>query len=200
MVPGLLFLYGMDESTTQSLALLFRCFLRDFRDYDLLLSLRGRLPRAKGFRLLAYALVDLAPAGRYSFSVILVDQSKCSVLEFDQSSTVGLSQAVLHIRDDRIGHKQRPADFEECRPLDRLHVSPEMTVAIAQIAVPPSPWPRLNLHGHRCAFLDFIVRPELFEQCSEGHIQRRANMNFLSYVQRQILNGLCRQVHVSSLN
>src|ERR1700736_3161458 len=94
-------------------------------------SLRCSLPRTKGLRLLADPLVDVAPAGRHPFSMILLNQSERRVMEFDQRSTVGLSQAVLHIRDGRIGHEQRPADFEQRRPLDGLHVSPEMTVAIA---------------------------------------------------------------------
>src|SRR5258708_4428453 len=149
MVPRLLFLYGFSESTTLSLGLLFHFFLYVLRDYVLLLSLRRRWPRTRGLRLLAHPLVDVAPAGRHSFSVILLDQSERRVLELDQCSTVGLNQAVLHIRDDRIGHEQWPVDFKQCRALDGLYVSPEMTVPIAQIAVPPSPGPRLNLHGHR---------------------------------------------------
>src|SRR6266849_194963 len=200
MTPCLLFFYGLFESTTLSLQKLFRYYLSVFRDEIIVLLLRCGLPRKKGLRPLADALVDAAPTGRHSFSVILLNQSKRRVMELDQRSTVGLAQAVLYIRDHRIGHEQRPADFEQRRPLDGLHVSPEMTVAIAQIAVPPSPWPRLNLHGHRGAFHDFIVRSQLFEQCSEGHIQGRTDMDFLSNVQCQILSALCCRNHGSSLN
>jgi len=72
-----------------------------------------------------------------------------------------IRQAVLHIRDGRIGHEQWPADFEECRPLDGLYVSPEMTVAIAQIAVHLPP-------GHGSIFMGIGLPQKLYRTNAEA--------------------------------
>src|SRR5258708_34100386 len=118
MVPRLLFLCGFSESTTLSLGLLFHFFLYVLRDYVLLLSLRRRWPRTRGLRLLAHPLVDVAQAGRHTFSSILLDQSERRVLELGQCSPVGLNHAGLHIQAERVELDQSPADVKACARLD----------------------------------------------------------------------------------
>src|SRR5207245_8798025 len=95
-----------------------------------LLLQRSRSPRTLRFGALANTLVDVRPALPHPRSMVILNQSQCRVVEFDQRSSVHLAQPVLHVRDDRIRHEQRPSDFQKCRPLDCLHVSPEMTVLV----------------------------------------------------------------------
>ena len=110
------------------------------------------------------------------------------MLELDQRSSIHFAQTVLQVRDHRVGHEQRAGDFEQRGPLDGLHVSPEMAVAVAQVAVPASARPRLNVHRHGLPFRPFVVRTEFFEQRGKGGFQRRADVNFLRDIQSQIFN------------
>ena len=89
---------------------------------------------------------------------------------------------LMDIRDRRVRHEEWPPDLEQGGPPDGLHVSPEMPVAIAEVAEPSSSGPWLDLHRHLDAFGVFGLRPELFEQCGEGLLERRAHVSFLRYV------------------
>src|SRR5450631_1183398 len=113
------------------------------------------------------AIEDISPALHHTLSVRFLNKSEGGVVKLDQRSAVFLAQPVLHIRDRRIGHKQRSRNFEERRPLDGLYVSPEVSVVIAEVAVPPSARPGLDLHRHRSAVRRFIPRSDLFQQRSE---------------------------------
>jgi len=84
----------------------------------------------------------------------------------DQCSAWFLIQPVLHIGSDWIGHKQRSVEFKQRRPLDGLHMSPQMAIIIAQVAVPPPAGPRLKLERHRLAVRGVVFRTQLYEQCA----------------------------------
>src|SRR5260370_42261815 len=104
---------------------------------------RTRSPRTRRLRPLPHALMDVPPALRHSFSVVIQNQSKPRVMKSEQCSAIFLAQAVLHIRYDWIGHEQRPRNLEQRWPLDGLHHSPKVAVVVAQVAVPPAAPPRL---------------------------------------------------------
>src|SRR6266404_879790 len=122
-----------------------------------------RSPRTFRLRPLPHTLIDVPPPLRHPFSVVLQNQSKRRVMKADQCSAISLAQAVLHVRDGGIRHEQWPSDFEQRRPLDGLHHSPEVAVVVAKVAIPPAARPRLELHRHRPA-LSFVVRPQLLQQ------------------------------------
>src|ERR1700740_859023 len=92
--------------------------------------LASAIPRI-GFGASAYPIIDMGPTLVDAFSVLVLNQSQRSVVEFDQRAAVVVTQPVLQVRDYRVRHEQRPGDFQQSRVLDRLHVSPEMPVAIA---------------------------------------------------------------------
>src|SRR5438552_13210216 len=71
---------------------------------------------ARSFSLLADAGEQMRPPFRHPFFVVIRNESKGCVPERNQRSTIYLAQPVLQIGDDRRGHEQRPADFEQCRP------------------------------------------------------------------------------------
>src|SRR5260370_12900487 len=123
---------------------------------------RTRSSRTRRFRPLPYALMDKRPALRSFSSVVVQNQSKRRVMKSEQCSSIFLAQAVLHIRDHWIGHEQRPRNLEQRRPLDGLHNSPKVAIVVPQVAIPPAARPRLELHRHRSALRNFIVRPQLF--------------------------------------
>src|ERR1035441_10289085 len=160
----------------------------------------GRLLPALSLSPLAHARVHVGPALSHALFVIVRNKSECHVVELDQRSPIFFAQPVLQIRNHRIRHEQRSGDFDKRRPLDGLHVSPEMAVAITQVAVPPSAGPRLDLHRHSLALRCVILRSKLFQQRRERHLQRRPHVNFLRNVCCQTLNArCCCRVHRSSL-
>src|SRR5260370_19701999 len=89
--------------------------------------------------------------------------------------------------------------FARYRPFDGLNSSPEVTVVIPQVAVPPSTRPRLDLHWERFSIVRLIALPDLLEQRRERRIQRRPHVDFLREVQCQIINTLRTRDHGSSL-
>src|SRR6266849_5012603 len=105
------------------------------------LSLRHRYVRLSGFCPPLHALVDMLPATRDSFSMVFQNQSKRRVVKSEQCSSIFLAQAILHIRHDRIGHEQGSRNFEQRRPLDGLYNSPEVSIIVTQVAVPPAARP-----------------------------------------------------------
>src|SRR5258707_4610722 len=79
-------------------------------------------------------------------------------------------------------------------------MSPEVPVAIAQVSVPPSAWPRLDFHVHRVPFHRFAERPQLLEQRRKRHFPRRLNLYFLCHAKPHLLNCAVCLTHRSSLN
>src|SRR5260370_652866 len=147
---------------------------------------RRESPRTRRFRPLPYASVHVAPPCCDSFAVVVLNQPERRVPKLDQRPACHLAQAVLHIGNGWIGHKQWPTDFQERRPLDGLHDSPEMAVVVPQIAIPSAPRPRLDLHRHRFVIRGCVEGSELLQQRSERGLQRSAYVDFLRDVQRQI--------------
>src|SRR5260370_15079613 len=74
-----------------------------------------------------------------------------------------------------------------------------MTIAVAQVAVPPSTGPRFDLHVERLAVRCLVAGPQLLEQRGKGYIQGRLDMNFLINGQRQVFEGLFGSNHRFSL-
>ena len=122
--------------------------------------------------------------------MFLRHESKSGVAEYDQRFAVGFAEAILHVRNQRIGREKRSGNFHRRRPLDGLHGSPQMAVVVSQVAVPSSAGPRLDLHGQWFAFGRFIVRTHLLEQGVERGAERRADTDFLVDVQREVFDGL----------
>src|SRR5579864_2639930 len=139
-------------------------------------------PGPKRLSSLLQTSVGVAPTLR-DLPVILSDQPERFVMELDERSTVHFAQAVLQIVGDRVRHDERPADLQQCWPLDGLNVSPEMSVVVAKVAVPSASGPGLNLHRQRSAFANFVGGTKLLEQRGKSHIERRSHMDFLGNVQ-----------------
>src|SRR5580704_9159128 len=147
-----------------------------------------------------HSLVHRSPTHIHLFLLLILNKSHRRMPERNQSPAVFLRQTVLHIRNTWIRQHQRPAKFQQRRPLDRLHVPPKMSVVPAQIAIPPSARPRLNFHRHRHAIHPLIVRSNLLKQSVERHIHRRPHMNFLNDLHRHIFSILRNRNHISSSN
>ena len=90
--------------------------------------------------------------------------------------------------------KRGPLNSNRVGPLDGLHVRPEMSVVVAEIAIPATSRPRLQYHRHRAAVAAFVPGAKLFQQRGEGILQRRVHVNLLLDVQREILNS-CRYIY-----
>src|SRR5256885_3763431 len=144
-----------------------------------LLSRQPRSPRTRRLRPLPNAIVDMLPATCNSLAMIVLNQSEGRMPELNQRPPIHLAQAVLHVGNDRIGHKQWPRNFQQCRALDGLHISPKVAVAIAQVAVPSAAWPRLDPHGHGLGFGRFVEWSDLFQESRKGRFQRRTHADFL---------------------
>src|SRR5438874_2249067 len=102
--------------------------------------------------------------------MIIRNETKRRVPECDDRLITNFLQPILQVRNDRIGHEQGTADFEQCRLLDRLHDAPEMTVVVAEIAKPAPAWPRLECHAHRSDVGAGVEWSHLFKKCGEGLI------------------------------
>src|SRR5580704_9508892 len=94
------------------------------------------------------ACVHHSPALGHAPSMLLWNHSKSLVLELDQRPAVLLAEPVLNVVGDGIRHEQGAGKLQERGPFDRLHMRPEMAVAIAEIAVPAPAGPGLDLHRH----------------------------------------------------
>ena len=82
--------------------------------------------------------MHVRPALVHALPVVILNQTERCMMELDERSAIFLAQPVLQIGDNRIRHEQRTGKFNQRGPLDGLHVSPEMPVAISQIAIPPA--------------------------------------------------------------
>src|SRR5260370_16472526 len=102
-----------------------------------------RSPRTRCFRSLPNVVIDIGPSFCDTFAVILQNQSQRGMVESDQGSAIFRTQAILHIRNSRIGNEQGPGDFDQRRPFDSLHSTPQVPVIPAHTALPPPSLPPL---------------------------------------------------------
>ena len=112
--------------------------------------------------------------------------------EGDQGSAIHFTQPILHVGNERKRGEQRTSEFQQRGPLDGLDIGPEMPVAVAQVAVPPSTGPRFDLHVERFAVRRLVAGPQLLEQRGKGCIQRRLDVDFLVNRKGQVFEGLVR--------
>ena len=146
------------------------------------------------------AIEDISPAFHHTLSVGILNKPEGGVVKLDQRSAVFLAQPVLHIRDSRIGHEQRSRNFEQRRPLDGLHVSPEVSVAIAQVAVPPvRPARARSSSASECRPAFHSPAPICSSNAANVVTSDALTLYFLSDVQRQILDSCFCRNHRSSL-
>src|SRR5690348_15261449 len=158
----------------------------------------GPLFRARGFGACADAIVNVRPAGIDTLAMLVLNQAKRRVMKFDQRAAFGFAQAVLDVGNHRIGHKKWAGNFEEGGSLDGLDDTPEMAIAIAEVAKPATAGPSLDFHGHGLAIGLVGARAKLFEQGGKGDVERCANVDLLRDVQCQVVNCRGCGVHVSS--
>ena len=67
-------------------------------------------------------------------------------------------------RDVVSRHHQRSRDLEQRGSLDRLHVTPQVPVAVTEVAEPAAAGPGLERKRHGSAGLSFVGRADLLEQ------------------------------------
>ena len=89
-------------------------------------------------------------------------------------------QAVLQVIDRRVRHHQRPANLQERRRLDDLHMAPKVAGIVAEVAVPASAGPRFDLHRERLAAGHLPFRTKLVQHGFEGDVDRRRNLDLLA--------------------
>src|SRR3984893_1514050 len=157
--------------------------------------------RSPRLRRLPHPLMHRPPPARHASPMIVLNQSQRRMMKLDQSPAIRLAQPVLHMRNHRIRHEQWPRKLQQSRPLDRLHVSPQVPVPVAQVAEPPPARPSLQLHRHRRAVGQLIPRPQLLKQRLKCRLQGGLHVNFLRNVQSQILkchHRRCHRTHRSS--
>src|SRR2546429_432521 len=150
-----------------------------FRSCETEALLNGRGFRAAGLRALANVFVNVSPAFDNAGLVLVGNQTETGVPELDDGDAVLLAEAILNVVGDRVGHEKRAGNFQQGRRLDSLHDTPEMAVAVAEVAEPAASGPGFELHGHGGSVGRFVVRPELLEQRLEGPIEGRADADFL---------------------
>src|SRR4030095_7573893 len=102
---------------------------------------------------------------------------------------VFFAETVLDVVGDRVGHHQRAGEFEKRWLLDGLNVSPEVAVAVAQVAIPAASGPRLENHRKRIAVGLFVVGAELFDQRGESGFERSFDADLLSDGQREVFQN-----------
>ena len=73
-------------------------------------------------------------------------------------------QPVLDVVHPRVRHEHRPAELNQHRRLDHLHMPPEVPRVPPQVAEPPPPRPRLQHHRHRVPRHRLVLRPKDREQ------------------------------------
>src|SRR5262245_16718508 len=75
------------------------------------------------------------------------------------------------------------------RPLDRLHVTPEVAVVLSEITEPTASRPRLQLHREGTVLGDLMAGSELFEQGVERRLERCLHADLLADAKRQVVDG-----------
>src|SRR5512135_2035801 len=84
------------------------------------------------FGTLARTLENPVPAFVHVLAMFRIHPAKPVVVELDQRATVHFAQPVLHVGRKRIGGKHWPNELKQRRPLNCLHMSPEVTVLVTQ--------------------------------------------------------------------
>ena len=107
--------------------------------------------------------------------------------ERDERAAIDFLQPVLQVGYDGHRHEQRSVNFEQRRALDCLHVPPEMSIVISQIAIPTATRPCLDHHRHRHAADARVVWSHFLEQRLERHVERRLNADLLGEIQGEIV-------------
>src|SRR6476646_10606649 len=129
------------------------------------------------------------PALRERLTIAVGKQAQCRVTERDRGPAVGLLEPVLQIRRHGERHHQRSSDLEQRGSPDRLHVTPQVPVAVTEVAEPAAAGPRLERHRHRCAVVSFVRGAHLLEQRRKGRGEGRANVGLLRNAERQVLDS-----------
>src|SRR5215469_3026154 len=150
-----------------------------------------------GFRSRLNSLIEVGPPRRHSFAMFFLNHAEGFVMELDQGLAVFLAQAILQVGAHRIGHEQRPDNFEQRGTLDGLHMSPQVAVTLAQIAEPASARPGLEHHRH-FLFWRLVRGSQLLEQRGKGRFHGRSHVNFLRHREGQAFNSwhCWRNAHV----
>src|SRR5262249_29901040 len=86
-------------------------------------------------------------------------------------------QPVLDVVDARERHEQRPAQLQQRRRLDDLHVPPEVAGIVAEVAISPAARPRLDYPGERLAVRHLPARADLLEDRLERDLDRRGDLD-----------------------
>jgi hypothetical protein len=81
----------------------------------------------------------------------------------------------------------RSGNLEQRGSLDRLHVSPEMTIVISEIAEPAAAGPGFDDHGQRLPVGRFVAGPHLLQQRVEGGVHGGTHVNLLRHIQGEVL-------------
>src|SRR5262245_32638857 len=140
-----------------------------------------------GFRLFSNAIVERRPAAHHALPEVVGNEAKRGMPERDQRSTVDFPEPVLQVRDDRHRHEQRSRDLEQCWPLDRLNVSPEVSVVVAEIAVPATTRSCLEHHRHRHATDARVVWAHLLQQRLERGVERSLDADLFREIECEIV-------------
>src|SRR5947209_6881129 len=88
-------------------------------------------------------------------------------------------EPVLHVIDARERHEHRPAQLQERRRLDDLHVPPEVAGVITKVAIPPPTRPGLDHHREGLAAWHLPARADLLEYRLESDLERRGDLDLL---------------------
>src|SRR5438477_11221284 len=74
----------------------------------------------------ANSLNLVPPALAHAVTMLWRDQPHSFVRELEARAAAFGRQSILHVIDRGVRHRHRPADFQQRRRLDDLHMSPEM--------------------------------------------------------------------------
>src|SRR5580704_10672078 len=154
---------------------------------------------ARGLGTPANPFVHRGPAFVHPCLVLFRKEAERGVPECDQGSTINFTQPILHVGDYGKRSEQWACEFKQSGPLDGLDIGPEMPIAVAQVAVPPSTRPRFDLHVERFAIRCLVAGSQLLKQRGKGYIQGRLDMDLLIDCQGQVFEGLFGCNHRFSL-
>lgn len=155
---------------------------------EVVLGHLGALRAGAGGTVLGDAFQDLLPAAGHILPVTGVNEADGAVAEIDMRSAGALLQLHFDVVQRRIGHEQGPAQFQQQRRLDHLHVSPEMADAVAAVAEPATARPLLQCHLHGFALRVGAAFAEPVQQhAAEDVADVGLDVNALSGVERQIV-------------
>src|SRR5882724_2896782 len=135
------------------------------------------------------AVYQKRPALRQLLAIAFREQADRRVAERDRGPPALFLEPVLKVRGHAERHHERSRDLEQRGPLDCLHVTPQVSVAVAQVAEPAAAGPSLELHGHGGVVVPLVGGAYLLEQRRERRGDGRADVNFLHDVERQIVDG-----------